>query len=232
MRPSRSPLFPYTTLFRSPPMREFSTVAGQGIDAMTTDGRVLLGNRTLMDARGIDVDVLAPGVQRLAAEGKTVVYVAFAGQVLGVIAVADVPKPEAKSVVAALKRLGVSVAMLTGDHRLTAEAIARQAGLDRVLAEVLPEDKARAIKVLQAEGRRVAMVGDGINDAPALAQADVGIAMGSGTDVAIDAADVTLMRGDLVGVVAAIELSRRTIRVIRENLVWAFRSEEHTSELQ
>jgi len=205
-----------------PPMREFSTVAGQGIDAMTTDGRVLLGNRTLMDARGIDVDVLAPGVQRLAAEGKTVIYVAFAGQVLGMIAVADVPKPEAKSVVAALKRLGVSVAMLTGDHRLTAEAIARQAGLDRVLAEVLPEDKARAIKVLQAEGRRVAMVGDGINDAPALAQADVGIAMGSGTDVAIDAADVTLMRGDLNGVVTAIELSRATIRVIRENLVWAF----------
>ncbi len=205
-----------------PPMREFSTVAGQGIDAMTTDGRVLLGNRTLMDARGIDVDVLAPGVRRLAAEGKTVIYVAFAGQVLGVIAVADVPKPEAKSVVAALKRLGVSVAMLTGDHRLTAEAIARQAGLDRVLAEVLPEDKARTIKVLQAEGRRVAMVGDGINDAPALAQADVGIAMGSGTDVAIDAADVTLMRGDLNGVVTAIELSRATIRVIRENLVWAF----------
>ena len=205
-----------------PPMREFSTVAGQGIDAMTTDGRVLLGNRTLMDARGIDVDVLAPGVRRLAAEGKTVIYVAFAGQVLGVIAVADVPKPEAKGVVAALKRLGVSVAMLTGDHRLTAEAIARQAGLDRVLAEVLPEDKARTIKVLQAEGRRVAMVGDGINDAPALAQADVGIAMGSGTDVAIDAADVTLMRGDLNGVVTAIELSRATIRVIRENLVWAF----------
>ena len=205
-----------------PPMREFSTVAGQGIDAMTTDGRVLLGNRTLMDARGIDVDVLAPGVRRLAAEGKTVIYVAFAGQVLGVIAVADVPKPEAKSVVAALKGLGVSVAMLTGDHRLTAEAIARQAGLDRVLAEVLPEDKARTIKVLQAEGRRVAMVGDGINDAPALAQADVGIAMGSGTDVAIDAADVTLMRGDLNGVVTAIELSRATIRVIRENLVWAF----------
>ena len=205
-----------------PPIPEFTTVPGRGIDAMATDGRVLLGNRTLMDARGIDVRLLAGRVRELAAEGKTAVYLAFAGRLLGVIAAADVPKPDATRAVAALKRLGVSVAMLTGDHRLTAEAIARQARLDRVLAEVLPEDKAREIRALQAEGRRVAMVGDGINDAPALAQAEVGIAMGSGTDVAIDAADVTLMRGDLVGVVAAIELSRRTIRVIRENLVWAF----------
>ena len=205
-----------------PPIAEFTTVPGRGIDAMATDGRVLLGNRTLMDARGIDVRLLAGRVRELAAEGKTAVYLAFAGRLLGVIAAADVPKPDATRAVAALKRLGVSVAMLTGDHRLTAEAIARQARLDRVLAEVLPEDKAREIRALQAKGRRVAMVGDGINDAPALAQAEVGIAMGSGTDVAIDAADVTLMRGDLVGVVAAIELSRRTIRVIRENLVWAF----------
>ncbi len=205
-----------------PPIAEFTTVPGRGIDAMATDGRVLLGNRTLMDARGIDVRLLAGRVRELAAEGKTAVYLAFAGRLLGVIAAADVPKPDATRAVAALKRLGVSVAMLTGDHRLTAEAVARQARLDRVLAEVLPEDKAREIRALQAEGRRVAMVGDGINDAPALAQAEVGIAMGSGTDVAIDAADVTLMRGDLVGVVAAIELSRRTIRVIRENLVWAF----------
>ncbi len=205
-----------------PPIAEFTTVPGRGIDAMATDGRVLLGNRTLMDARGIDVRLLAGRVRELAAEGKTAVYLAFAGRLLGVIAAADVPKPDATRAVAALRRLGVSVAMLTGDHRLTAEAIARQAGLDRVLAEVLPEDKAREIRALQAKGRRVAMVGDGINDAPALAQAEVGIAMGSGTDVAIAAADVTLMRGDLVGVVAAIELSRRTIRVIRENLVWAF----------
>ena len=205
-----------------PPIAEFTTVPGRGIDAMATDGRVLLGNRTLMDARGIDVRLLAGRVRELAAEGKTAVYLAFAGRLLGVIAAADVPKPDATRAVAALRRLGVSVAMLTGDHRLTAEAIARQARLDRVLAEVLPEDKAREIRALQAKGRRVAMVGDGINDAPALAQAEVGIAMGSGTDVAIAAADVTLMRGDLVGVVAAIELSRRTIRVIRENLVWAF----------
>ncbi len=205
-----------------PPIVEFATVPGQGIDAMTTEGRVLLGNRTLMAARGIDVGPLAARVRGLAAEGKTAVHLAFAGRLLGVIAVADVLKPNAPRAVAALKRLGVSVAMLTGDDRVTAEAIARQAGVDRVLAEVLPEDKAREITTLRAEGRRVAMVGDGINDAPALAQAEVGIAMGSGSDVAIDAADVTLMRGDLDGVVAAIELSRRTIRVIRENLVWAF----------
>ncbi|PYM66873.1 MAG: hypothetical protein DME11_05600 [Candidatus Rokuibacteriota bacterium] len=205
-----------------PPIVEFATVPGQGIDAMTTEGRVLLGNRTLMAARGIDVGPLAARVRGLAAEGKTAVHLAFAGRLLGVIAVADVLKPNAPRAVAALKQLGVSVAMLTGDDRVTAEAIARQAGVDRVLAEVLPEDKAREITTLRAEGRRVAMVGDGINDAPALAQAEVGIAMGSGSDVAIDAADVTLMRGDLDGVVAAIELSRRTIRVIRENLVWAF----------
>ncbi len=205
-----------------PPIGEFSTVPGQGIDAMATDGRVLLGNRTLMDMRGIAVDALAERVRRLGAEGKTAIYLAFAGRPLGVIAAADVLKPEAAAAVAALKRFGLHVAMLTGDNRLTAEAIARQAGVDRVLAEVLPEGKAREIQKLQAEGRRVAMVGDGINDAPALAQADVGIAMGSGTDVAIEAADVTLMRGDLNGVVAAVELSRRTIRVIKENLIWAF----------
>ena len=189
---------------------------------MAADGRVLLGNRALMDARGIDVAALAPRAQALSAEGKTVVYLAFAGRALGLVAAADTLKSEARAAVGGLQRLGLQVTMLTGDHRLTAEAIARQAGVDRVLAEVLPEDKAREIQRLQGEGRRVAMVGDGINDAPALAQAEVGIAMGSGTDVAIEAADVTLMRGDLRGVVAAVELSRRTIRIVRENLVWAF----------
>ncbi len=205
-----------------PPVTGFTTVPGQGIDALATDGRVLLGNRALMDARGIDVAALAPRAEALAAEGKTVVYLAFAGRALGLIAAADTLKPEAPAAVARLRALGLQPAMLTGDHRLTAEAIARQAGVDRVLAEVLPEDKAREVQRLQAEGRRVAMVGDGINDAPALAQADVGIAMGSGTDVAIEAADVTLMRGDLRGVVTAVELSRRTIRIVKENLVWAF----------
>jgi P-type Cu+ transporter len=205
-----------------PPISEFATVPGQGIDAMTTDGRVLLGNRTLMDARGIDVDALAPLAARLAAEGKTVVYLALGGRALGLIAVADVLKPEAAEVVAALAQRGLDVVMLTGDASPTAEAIAVAAGVKRVHAEVLPEDKAREIAKLQDEGRRVAMVGDGINDAPALARADVGIAMGSGTDVAIEAADVTLVRGDLRGVVAAVDLSRRTIRIIKQTLVWAF----------
>jgi Cu+-exporting ATPase len=205
-----------------PAVSEFVTVPGQGVDAMAPDGRVLLGNRTLMDARGIDVSALESRARALAAEGKTAVYVAFAGRALGLVAAADVVKPEAAHAVADLKALGLDVVMLTGDHRVTADAIARQAGVDRVLAEVLPEDKAREIIRLQDAGHRVAMVGDGINDAPALAQADVGIAMGSGTDVAIEAADVTLMRGDLHGVVAAAELSRRTIGIIKENLAWAF----------
>jgi Cu+-exporting ATPase len=197
-------------------------VPGQGIDALAAEGRLLLGNRGLMDARGVDVSALARRAEALQAGGKTVVYLAFAGRLEALIAAADVLKPEAAATVARLKRLGVTVVMLTGDNRRTAEAIARQAGIDRVLAEVLPESKASEISRLRAEGHLVAMVGDGINDAPALARADVGIAMGSGTDVAIEAADVTLMRGDLRGVVAAVELSRRTIRIIKENLVWAF----------
>jgi P-type Cu+ transporter len=205
-----------------PPITEFTTVPGQGIDAMAADGRVLLGNRALMDARGIDVAALARQAGALAAEGKTAIYLALGGRALGVLAAADVLKPEAPAVVAALRRRGLRVAMLTGDNRVTADAVARRAGVDRVLAEILPDAKAREIDALQVEGRRVAMVGDGINDAPALAKADVGVAMGSGTDVAIEAADVTLVRGDLRGVTAAVDLSRRTIRIVKENLVWAF----------
>ena len=205
-----------------PPVGEFSTVPGQGIDALASDGRILLGNRRLMDARGIDVARLAGRAEALQEEGKTVVYLAFAGRALALIAAADVVKPEAAATVARLRRLGIGVVMLTGDNRHTAAAIARQAGIEQVLAEVFPEAKADTVKKLRGQGHLVAMVGDGINDAPALAQADVGIAMGSGTDVAIEAADVTLMRGDLTGVVAAVELSRKTMRVIRENLVWAF----------
>jgi P-type Cu+ transporter len=205
-----------------PPVSGFQAVPGQGVVARAADGRVLLGNRRLMEASGVAVEALEPRARALAETGKSAVYVAFRGEVLGVIAVADVLKPGAREAVAGLAARGLEVVMLTGDHRLTAEAIAREAGIARVLAEVLPERKAAEVKRLQAGGRIVAMVGDGINDAPALAQADVGIAMGSGTDVAIEAADVTLMRGDLRGVVTAIELSRRTIRIIKENLAWAF----------
>ncbi|HEX2437974.1 MAG TPA: heavy metal translocating P-type ATPase [Methylomirabilota bacterium] len=205
-----------------PAVAEFVTVPGQGVDALATDGRVLLGNRALMDARGIEIEALADRAAALAAEGATVVYVAFAGRPLGLVAVRDVLKPEAPAAVAALRRRGLDVVMLTGDQSATALAIARRAGIDRVRAEVPPEAKAREIAALQSEGRAVAMVGDGINDAPALAQADVGIAMGSGTDVAIEAADVTLLRGDLLAVVAALDLSARTIRVVKQNLAWAF----------
>ncbi len=205
-----------------PPVGEFSATPGQGIEALAPDGRVLLGNRAMMDGRGIEVGALAPAAAALEAEGKTVMYLAFAGRLLALIACADRLKPEAAGVVRRLQALGLEVVMLTGDTRATAEAIARQAGIGRVQAQVLPEAKAAAVAALRAGGRLVAMVGDGVNDAPALARADVGIAMGSGTDVAIDAADVTLMRGDLRGVVAALELSRRTIRIVKENLVWAF----------
>jgi Cu+-exporting ATPase len=205
-----------------PPVSEFTSVPGQGIDAMAPDGRVLIGNRLLMDERGIEAATLEARAAALAQTGKTVIYVALAGRLLGVIAVGDLFKPDAAASVRALRARDVDVVMLTGDRRATAEAIARQAGIDRVLAEVLPEDKAHQVRTLRDEGKRVAMVGDGINDAPALAAADVGIAMGSGTDVAIEAADVTLMRGDVASVVVALDLSRRTIRIIRENLVWAF----------
>jgi Cu+-exporting ATPase len=205
-----------------PAIGEFVTVPGQGVDALAPDGRVLLGNHLLMEARGIETATLRPRAEALAAEGKTVVYVAFGGRALGLVAVADPLKPEAPAAVAALRRLGPAVAMLTGDHRATATAIGRQAGITQVLAEVQPDAKARTVAALQAGGRRVAMVGDGINDAPALAQADVGVAMGSGTDVAIEAADVTLLRSDLLGVVTAVELSRQTMRIVKQNLGWAF----------
>jgi Cu+-exporting ATPase len=200
----------------------FSAVPGHGVEARAPDGVVVVGSARLMAARGIGMGTLEEKARELASAGKSSVFVAFGGRAQGLVAVADTLKPEAPRVVAALRALGLEVVMLTGDGRLTAEAIAREAGIERVLAEVLPDRKAEEIKRLQSDGRLVAMVGDGINDAPALAQASVGIAMGSGTDVAIEAADVTLMRSDLNGVVTAVLLSRRTIQIIRENLAWAF----------
>ena len=205
-----------------PPVTEFAAVPGQGVDALAPDGRVLLGNRGFLESRGVAVTALDERAAALTADGKTLVYLSLALRVVGAIAVADVLKPEATATVAALKRRGLVVLMLTGDDRRTADAVARRAGIERVLAEVLPDAKARAISELRAAGASVAMVGDGINDAPALAQADVGIAMGSGTDVALDAADVALMRGDLRGVLSAHALSRATIGVVKQNLLWAF----------
>jgi Cu+-exporting ATPase len=165
---------------------------------------------------------LEDDANRLAEEGKTPMYIALDGELLGIIAVADVVKENSKKAIEKLHQMGIEVAMITGDNRRTAEAIAKQVGIDFVLAEILPEDKANEVKKLQEEGKKVAMVGDGINDAPALAQADVGMAIGSGTDVAMESADIVLMRSDLMDVVTAIQLSKKTIRNIKQNLFWAF----------
>ena len=205
-----------------PPVRHFTAMPGHGVDALSQGGRIALGNARLMARRRIALGGLAARAEALAREGRSSVFVALGGRAVGLIAVADVLRPEARGVVAALRARGIEVVMLSGDARLTAEAVARDAGIDAVRAEVLPADKAAEVERLREGGRLVAMVGDGINDAPALVRADVGIAMASGTDVAIEAADVTLMRGDLRGVVAAVDLSRRTMRAIRQNLGWAF----------
>jgi P-type Cu+ transporter len=200
----------------------FQARAGRGATANVRGRRVLVGNEKLMAESQVDIAPLRSAAERLSAEGKTPVYVAVGDVAAGAIAVADPIKETSREAIAALRRAGLDVVMLTGDNRRTAEAIARQAGIGRVVAEVLPDAKVAEVRRLQDDGHTVAMVGDGINDAPALAQADVGIAIGTGTDVAVEASDVALMRGDLRGVGQAIALSRRTMRITKQNLFWAF----------
>jgi len=200
---------------------DFSAIPGHGIKAAISGKQVWLGNLQLINNEGIDNTLLSES-ERLADEGKTPMYVAVDGILSGIIAVADTTKPNSKKAIDKLHELGVKVAMITGDNERTARAIAKEVGIDLVLADVLPKDKANEVKKLQEQGKIVAMVGDGVNDAPALAQADVGIAIGSGTDVAIESADIVLMKSDLLDVVTALQLSKKTIRNIKQNLFWAF----------
>jgi P-type Cu+ transporter len=203
-------------------VENFKAIPGHGIEVTIDNNTVLLGNKKLMDERKISLEGLESQSDKLAGEGKTPMYIAINNSIGGIIAVADIVKQSSKGAIEKLHKMGIEVAMITGDNKLTADAIAKQVGIDRVLAEVLPQDKASEVKKLQNENKIVAMVGDGINDAPALAQANIGIAIGSGTDVAMESADIVLMRSDLMDVATAIELSKKTIRNIKQNLFWAF----------
>ena len=203
-------------------VNHFMAIPGHGIEVIIDKKDILLGNEKLMRERNIELKSLEMKSHTFAEEGKTPMYIAIDGVAAGIIAVADTVKESSKNAIEVLHRMGIEVAMITGDNKRTAQAIAKQVGIDRVFAEVLPKDKAAEVKRLQKEGKKVAMVGDGINDAPALAQADIGIAIGSGTDVAIESADIVLMRSDLMDVSTAIKLSRQTIKNIKQNLVWAF----------
>jgi Cu+-exporting ATPase len=203
-------------------VRGFEAIAGHGIKALVDGTRALLGNRRLLKHEGIDTASAEEAMVRLESEGKTAMLVAIDGRLAGVVAVADTLKPEAEQAIAELKREGIKVVMLTGDNKRTAEAIGRSLGIDSVIAEVLPQDKASIVQQLQQGGKAVAMVGDGVNDAPALATAQIGIAIGSGSDVAKETGGIILVRDDVRDVVAAIRLSRATMRKIKQNLFWAF----------
>ena len=203
-------------------VEQFEAIPGHGIEVMIEGTAILIGNKKLMDSRNISLEELKNKSDQLAGEGKTPMYIAMENKLSGIIAVADVVKESSAKAIKKLQSMGIEVAMITGDNRKTAEAIAKQVGISRVLAEVLPQDKSNEVKKLQSEGKKVCMVGDGINDAPALVQADIGIAIGSGTDVAMESADIVLMKSDLMDVPTAIHLSKSTIRNIKQNLFWAF----------
>jgi Cu+-exporting ATPase len=210
-------------------MKDFVAIAGGGVQADVDGRHILIGNRRLVASRGIELDghdgqqaSLVQAIEGLEARGQTVMLVAVDGIVAGAVGVADTVKEGSRQAVHQLHALGLELTMLTGDNPRTARTIGHEVGIDRIVAEVRPEDKAAEIKRLQNEGKVVAMVGDGINDAPALAQADAGVALGTGADVAMEAADVTLVRGDLRSLPLAIDLSKATVRIIRQNLFWAF----------
>ena len=204
------------------PAQSFQSLTGRGIEAVIEGHKILAGNDKLFKENGVSLTSLETEFDKLAEDGKTPMYISIDGKSAGIVAVADIVKPASITAIETLHNMGLQVAMITGDNDKTAAAIARQVGIDRVLSEVLPQDKSAEVKKLQTEGKKVAMVGDGINDAPALTQADIGIAIGSGTDVAIESADIVLMRSDLMDVPTAIQLSKKTVTNIKQNLFWAF----------
>ena len=203
-------------------VKNFESITGKGVSAEVKENSILLGNRRLMQDKNIDISIARGDLERLENEGKTAMLVAVNNKLTGIVAVADTLKEFSKEAVAKLKGMKKQVIMITGDNKRTGEAIARQVGISRILAEVLPKDKAAEIKKLQQEGLKVAMVGDGINDAPALTQADIGLAIGTGTDIAIESADLVLIKDDLRDVVMAMDLSRYAMNKIKQNLFWAF----------
>jgi len=204
-----------------PSSETFEAIPGFGIESVVEGKQLLIGTRRLMKKFDIDIEEVSKSMEELEREGKTAMLIAINKEYAGIVAVADTVKGTSKAAIARLKKMGLDVVMITGDNTQTAQAIAKQVGIDHVIAEVLPEGKAEEVKKLQAQGKKVAMVGDGINDAPALATADIGMAIGTGTDVAMEAADITLIRGDLNSIADAIFMSKMTIRNIKQNLFWA-----------
>jgi Cu2+-exporting ATPase len=203
------------------PVADFENLAGRGVSAQVGKHRVLVGTRRLFEEEGVSLETLDETVIRLLAEGKTLMLVAVDGKAAGIVAAADTIRPTAAQAIRELRQLGIEPVMMTGDNSRTADAVARAVGIERVFAEVLPQDKADGVRHLQQEGKFVAMVGDGVNDAPALAQADLGIAIGAGTDVAVETGDIVLMKSDPRDVLGAIQLSKATVRKMRQNLFWA-----------